>query len=354
MSARLTPTTLAETGFAVLIGAAGAGVASRLGAPMPFLLGAFGASAMAALGRVAVVGISPVLPMGLRNLFVAVIGVAIGAAFSAEFAGRMWDHRFAVLGIPVFVAAALLVNFAIFRRIGGYDRPTAFFAAMPGGLIESIAMGERAGCDARILGLQQFSRIALVITVLPTLFLIFTGEQVGSAAGMTLEGARPGVTGSDALILLGAAIFGQAGGRALRLPAGILVGPLILSALGHLGGWTAAVPPAWLVAAAQVVVGAGLGGRFAGFPPRLLLRTFGLAVLSVTAMLALDAALVLLLAPLTGLPFDVLLISFAPGGVTETALIALSLDANPAFVTMMHVFRIIGTVLAGALVARRL
>ena len=44
--------------------------------------------------------------------------------------------------------------------------------------------------------------------------------------------------------------------------------------------------------------------------------------------------------------FDVMLISFAPGGVTEMALVALSLQASPAFVTLHHIVRILITVIA--------
>ena len=47
-----------------------------------------------------------------------------------------------------------------------------------------------------------------------------------------------------------------------------------------------------------------------------------------------------------------LLISFAPGGVTEMALIALSLQANPALVTAHHIYRIILTVIEMSVIAR--
>ena len=54
----------------------------------------------------------------------------------------------------------------------------------------------------------------------------------------------------------------------------------------------------------------------------------------------------------TGTDFDVLLVSFAPGGVTEMALVALSLSANPAVVTAHHIWRIILTVLEIGVVGR--
>jgi len=63
-------------------------------------------------------------------------------------------------------------------------------------------------------------------------------------------------------------------------------------------------------------------------------------------MTALGLAFAAALARLTGAPADALFVSFAPGGVTEMAIVALSLSANPALVTLHHVLRILLTVLA--------
>jgi membrane AbrB-like protein len=338
--------------LALLIGTIGAAVAKQIGAPMPYLIGAFVATGAFSFSGMTVFGHLPNLPMPVRNLFVAVIGVMIGGSFNPEmFAG--FDQILApIIGVIGFVFVALALNYLIFRRLGGYDRVTAFYSAMPGGLIENIALGEKAGGDAQILSLQQFSRIALVITLIPFLFLIFTGEQVGSAAGISIDTSRAAIGAVDIAILAACGLVGLYGGRAIKLPAAILVGPLILSGGAHYYGLTQVGPPLWAIAVAQVVVGTGLGTRFSGFKGRQIGKAVGLALVSVTAMLVLDVALVLSLQTFMAMPFDVLFISFAPGGVTETSLIALSLNANPVFVTTLHVFRIIVTVVICAVSAK--
>jgi uncharacterized membrane protein AbrB (regulator of aidB expression) len=108
-----------------------------------------------------------------------------------------------------------------------------------------------------------------------------------------------------------------------------------------------------MLSASQIVIGTTLGTRFVGIRPAMLWRGAWLAVLSVGTMLLVGTAMALVLVPLTGEHFDVLLISFAPGGVTEMALIALSLNANPAFVTLHHIYRIVLTVLVIGRVAKR-
>ncbi len=352
MPRQFRPETLLTIALALAIGTCGGIAASLIGTPMPFLLGAFLFSAVASAGGFSLFGVKPDLPLLLRNTFVAVIGVLIGSGFRPDSFDGLDGILLPLACVALFVAAALGMNYLIFRRLGGYDPTTAFYCSMPGGLIESVVMGEKAGADARSVSLQQFSRISLVITALPFIISLRVGETVGSASGVTFEGAV--ADWRDWLVLTVCAVAGLYLGKLLRLPAGVIVGPLILSAAAHLVGLTDAAPPFWVIIVAQVVVGTGLGARFAGFKRRQIGKAVGLAVFSVAAMLLLDAAIVAALRTVLDIPFEVLFIGFAPGGVTETALIALSLDANPVFVTTLHVFRIVITVVGCSLAARLL
>jgi len=352
MMPSIRPNLLLSMALALVIGTVGGTLALIVSAPMPYLIGAFLFSAVASASDLSVRGVKPNLPMPFRNAFVAVIGVMIGGSFHPGVFDNFGVILLPLASLLVFLVLAFVMNYVVFRRIGGYDKPTAFYSSMPGGLIESITMGEKAGADMRVLSLQQFSRISMVITALPFIFLISTGEQVGSAAGVSLATVENAPDLTDLAILAVCGIAGLVGGTAIRLPAGVLVGPLILSAAAHYFGLTDAVPPNWVLSSAQVIVGTGLGARFSGFHYRQIFRPVLLAVLSVSAMLLLDAAIVVALRTVLDIPFDVLFISFAPGGVTETALIALSLNANPVFVTTLHVFRIMITVLGCAIGAK--
>lgn len=327
----------------VLLGALAGWAAHLLGLPLPFLLGPLLASGTVATALPHRLPEGYAFPQVLRLVFIAVIGLMIGAQITPELfaaAGRL------ALSFSLLILFVLLChgyNFWVFRRVGGYDRATAFYAATPGGLFESLAMGEQAGGDLTRLTLQQFMRVILVVTVLPVGLSLWLGAPVGSAGGVTL--AQASVPWTDLPFILLAGLAGHLAGTLLRLPARQLTGPLTVAAALSLTGWFHIDMPQWLVNVAQIVIGTALGMRFTGLSRGLLLRGAGLSCLSVGGMLILAAACALLLHPLLGEPFDVLLISFAPGGVTEMALVALSLQANPAFVTLHHIFRILLTVL---------
>ncbi|WP_306116324.1 MULTISPECIES: AbrB family transcriptional regulator [unclassified Roseovarius] len=321
-----------------------AGVAAeRLGLPLPYLLGPLCLTAAIATALPAYLPDGYAFPNWLRMIFIAVIGLMIGAQVTPELfdnAGRLVASLLALIG---FVFVAIACNYQVFRRIGGYDPATAFYASTPGGLYESLALGEEAGADMPRLILQQFLRIIVVVTVLPIGLSLWLGAPVGSAGGMTL--ARPSVPLELLPLIVLAGGLGIFLGKVLRLPAGQLTGPLVVAAMLSLTGLMPLDIPQWLVNDAQIVIGTALGMRFTGLSRALILRGLGLSLISVGGMLLLAAVLALLLAPLAGEGFDVMLISFAPGGVTEMALVALSLQANPAFVTLHHIVRILITVI---------
>jgi membrane AbrB-like protein len=155
------------------------------------------------------------------------------------------------------------------------------------------------------------------------------------------------------LLIAAAAWAGLMLARVIHLPASQIIGPLILSAALTLTGWVDLHLPFWLIALAQTVIGVSLGMRFRGVTARMLGRTIGLSCLSVGYMLGLGAILSVLLWQMTGLDLIQALLSFAPGGVTEMSLIALSLSAGPALVSLHHVLRILMTVGVLAVLAKR-
>ncbi|WP_438991322.1 AbrB family transcriptional regulator [Lentibacter sp.] len=340
-----------QTAALLVLGLVGALLAEALGLPLPFLLGPLLATALVAVFASARLPAGYAFPANIRVPFIGLIGAVIGAQVTPALLASLHDLLPSLAAMVAFVLLAQGLNYAVFRYIGGYDAPTAFFSGAPGGLIESIAMGEATGAQQPTLIAQQFLRIILVITLVPLGLSLWLGYPVGSASGLSVNtlpvtwAAYP-----QAAVILA---LGLVAGRAMRLPAWQLTGPLLVSAGFALLGAPLALPD-WLVLLAQLVVGASLGMRFAGLDMPTLRRCLWLSLVSIGLMFALAAALAALLIGPTEQPLKTLFITFAPGGVNEMALIALSLQANPAFVTLHHIFRIMVTVLLLGFVAKRL
>ncbi|TNF18606.1 MAG: AbrB family transcriptional regulator [Rhodobacteraceae bacterium] len=339
----------------LLVACAIAGVLAQLAhLPMPWMLGSLIASALLVARTQGGLLQGYRFPMPLRTGFVSMIGVMIGTQVSPDLLDQLADLPLFLAVLAGFIALAHGGNYLIFRRIGGFDRPTAFYSGTPGGLMESILLGESSGADVQVLTIQQFLRIIVVVTAIPTGLSLWLGQPVGSAAGVVPGGPPASVELAELALVIVAGGVGLALARLARLPAGQLTGPLLLVGGLTLAGFVDLHVPFWLIAAAQVVVGASLGLRFRGITAGLLQRSVGLALVSVGYMLILGATIAWGLAQVTGLPFLVLLISFAPGGVTEMSIIALGLATSPALVSLFHVMRILLTVLELMLLSRLL
>lgn len=325
------------------LGVVGGSLADMVGAPLPWLLGGMAATGALAVSGAQPFGLTAAFPMTARLVCVPIIGVLIGSAFTPDVLGAMPGWWPGLLAVALFVPLAHAANYALFRKVGRLDHGTAFFAAMPGGLIEAIELARGSAAHIPTVTVLQFARIAVVVTTVPLVFAAVEGRAVGSAAGESMGGAG-WLTPFDAAILIACAVVGFFGARAIRMPAGQILGPMIATAVAHGTGLTAAAPPALVVSIAQLVIGITLGLRFQGLGSRDLLRFFGLSALSIAMMMALGVLLALPVIWAGSATMALMVLSLAPGGVVEMGLIALSLQASPIFVTAHHLVRIVLTV----------
>jgi uncharacterized protein len=322
----------------LVIATTGGLIARALHVPLGLLLGSLITVGTLAATNRRVMGHAMYLPPRLRMCFVPIIGIAIGGAFTPDIlqqAAAWWPSLLALL---IYLPLLHWIGYHIYKR-AGISPQTAFYGAVPGGLIESVTLGEAAGADVQTLVMLQFLRLILTIVTVPFAFLLLTGHSVGSASGAMLPGTAPDL--SDTLVLTIAAALGAGLGYALRLPGWIITGPILMSAAAHAMALTDAVPPAWLINAVQVIVGAGLGARFTGMQGRAMLVVAGVAILNGMLALALALLAATLLAPLTGEPIAAVFLAYAPGGVAEMSLIALSLQMSVVYVAAHHIARII-------------
>ncbi len=322
------------------LGAVGGALAWWARLPLGFLLGSLVVVGVTAAAGWRPFGRAMLLPARLRFSFVPVIGVAIGGAFTPAVAQEALGWGPSLLALCVFVPTAHGIGYFIYRR-GGLARVDAFFGAVPGGLIESVQLGEEAGADVRLLTVLQFLRLILTIISVPMMFWALTGTPVGSASGAQMVGADAPLGLWEVAVLIAAGLVGVAMGRLLRLPGWIITGPILVSSLVHGLGWVEGVPPGWLVAVTQVVLGTGLGARFAGVDRGMLLRAGRLAVGNGVAALTLAFGFAQGLHLWVGEPVAAVFLAFAPGGLAEMSLIALSLQMSVIYVTAHHVARIV-------------
>ncbi len=320
--------------LAALIGVPSALMASWLGMPLPWMLGP-----MLGCGVAALAGARVSAPGWLRPLVMPIIGVMLGSGFHPEILDHMFTWTGTLLMLPLFLLVATAVSFTFYRVVGGYDPVTAFFSAAPGGLNDMVLMGGEAGGDETKIALAHALRVFLVISAIALVFAVALNIRAvrgpGSWVGLN------DLSLSDIVLLTACAILGILLGKALRLPARQMFGPMLLSAAAHLTGIVTVPPPTLLVIISQITIGTMLGCRFAGISLKTMGRDLVLGLVATLLLLGVTTVFAALLGPLTGTSLSQGVLAFSPGGLTEMSLLALSMHQDVAYVSTSHIARIV-------------
>ncbi|MFC4175485.1 AbrB family transcriptional regulator [Microvirga sp. GCM10011540] len=326
---------------ALLIGTLGGWVFVRLGLPLPWMLGSMTACTLAALLRAPIAA-----PAAVRPPMTMVIGVMLGAGFTPQVIESATHWLPTLLGLAGFVVVSGAACVAYFRRVAGFDVPTAYFSGMPGGLVEMVIVGEDKGGDARTIALVHSARILLVVLTLPFLIWLTSGVSVGARPQFGVSVFEtPWI---DEVWLVATAVVGGLVGHYLRLPARLLLGPMLVSAAVHVLGWTRFVPAVEVVTVAQLVLGTTIGCRFAGLAPREIIRILVLSLGSTVILLAITFAFAAGVSRISSYDRVTLLLAYSPGGLAEMSLVALSLGIEVAFVAAHHIIRVFLVMIAAA------
>jgi membrane AbrB-like protein len=334
---------LGRIGISYVVALAGGLMFSLFGLPLAWLLGPLSLSLVAtALNR-------PLeRPKFLQLPMRAMLGVAIGASFTPELLPKVGGMVGSLVLLVPYTAIVTFAGTVFLERIAGFDRPTAFFSAAPGGLADMAIMSSDAGADARKVTLVQASRVLMIVFIVPFWLQFVAGQPIGQGAPRSPPISQ--LTLMDAGVICVLAWAGWLIATRIGLLGASMVGPLILSGLVHGFGLTTVKVPLEILVLAQMTLGIMIGGYFIGVTLRefVTVLSWGLAFASMLLLLA--AAAALLVAQITGLDSTALLLSYSPGGQNEMNLLALILGIDVAVVALHHLLRVSMVVIGAQLV----
>lgn len=336
---------LVPLGLAIGPGILG-GIAFRaMTLPLPWMLGPVCVVTVLALS-----GIKVRVQYLLREPMVILIGVMLGSSFTPHALQDAREYAVSMTMLALYVVFTVALLILYFRKVGGYDFATCYFASIPGGLMEMVVMGSQMGGDDRKIFLAHGTRILLVVITIPLWFRLVEGYVPEGGLGVgsnTVPLSQFALF--DGLILAACGVIGFFSGKLLHLPAYRFTGPLIASAVAHLTQITLSKPPAELIVLAQIILGSSLGCRYVGVRLREIAGT--LKVSFGSALLLMGCAVIFSYGIhwVTGFKSEALLLSLSPGGLVEMTLIALALGIDVAFITIHHLVRIVLAVVVAPL-----
>ncbi len=332
-----------NTGFAFVVAALGVVVFKLLDLPLPWLLGPIFACLIAALAGVPMAGFKP-----LNDAMRTVLGVAVGATMTpaviATFPG-MWPT---LLLVPVMVLAIGVTGVPYFRRVWGYDFPTAYYSTMPGGLQDMLVFGEEAGGKVRTLSLIHATRVMVIVVALPFILKGIWDADLSNPPGAPLVS----VPWQELLLMVLCAGVGWWGAKRIGMFGASILGPLIVTAIAAMAGVLENRPPAEAIWAAQFFIGMTIGSKYAGITMAEVKRDVVAGLGFCGLLIVLTLIFVEFIYQLGLAPGQEALLAFAPGGQAELTVLALIVGADVAFVVAHHVLRIFVVILGAPLAAR--
>ena len=134
-----------------------------------------------------------------------------------------WPVFLGVVALTVTASTAIGWTMSRLRIIHG---TTAVWGMMPGAAMVMMVMAEAYGADFRLVAFMQYLRVVLVAAAASIVALLFV--HGGSGSGGFTTGLFPPLDPAQLAATAAIALVGGALGIATRLPAGVLLGPLLL------------------------------------------------------------------------------------------------------------------------------
>jgi len=317
----------------IVISAGLAALLLWLHAPAPLMLGPLIAGIVVASN-----GGKPRMPLSAFVISQGIIGCMIARMVPLSIVGDILAHwQLFTVGVLAVIGASLLLGWGM-TRLRLLPGTTALWGISPGAASVMTIMSESYGADIRLVAFMQYLRVVMVAGVAALVAKMFgvTAPQ-GADAVAWFPDVKWVLFGET----LAVAVVGTVIARALRIPAGAMMVPLVLCiVLAHVGLMTVELPP-WALAVSFAFIGWNIGLRFTRplllYVARMLPRVAACAAV----LIALCGVVAWLMVVTIGVDPLTAYLATSPGGVDSIAIIAASTNCDVSFVMAMQTVRLL-------------
>jgi membrane AbrB-like protein len=282
----------------------------------------------------------------------AVAGVSLGAYLQSDALRAVAGSLVPVLLVSAGTLGLSLAAGAILARTTPLDPPTAALGMIAGGASGIVGMSGELGADDRLVAFMQYLRVLVVVLLTPIGIAVFFGGEHGGGAAPPPSAGLLGAWWQWALTAVLALAGAWAAGR-LRVTAGVLLGPMILTGAVVLPGLVDGFAvPDLLGQTAFALIGLQVGLRFTPATVRLLGRLTGPVLLAIAGLLVASFGLAILLDLTTSATLLDAYLATTPGGLYAVLAVAYGAGADTTFIVAVQSLRVVAMVLLAPLAVR--
>lgn len=259
-----------------------------------------------------------------------------------------WHVMLFATVLTVLLSAAVGLGLV---RFGGIAGSTAAWGTSPGAASAMVAMSEDYGADSRVVATMQYVRVVCVVMIGAMVSRII-GVEGGATEAHSADVALKGMNLLNFALSLAVIVFGVL--VANKIPAGALMGPLLIGGALQLSGLLQITLPGWMLTLAYASIGAYVGLRFDRPTIAYVWRRLPAMILGSLILIVLCALSAWLIAVMLDKDYLSVYLATSPGGLDAMAIIAIDTHSDVGFVLAMQTLRLVGVVLTGAFLARQI
>jgi membrane AbrB-like protein len=297
-------------------------------------------------------GAKPVKLPGIANRVAqACVGVLIGALVQPSAVRSLASDWLVVLASVLATLVLSLIGGLLLGLHRDLDPVTGSFALIAGGASGLTAISKDLGADQRVVAVVQYLRVLVIVIAMPA---VAAALPAGSADTGRVNTANTPLWG-DLLFTTGCMLVGVYLSRFPKIPAGALLGPMLLAAvLAGTGLSHGATVPGAVAQVAYAVIGLQIGLSFTRESLRSVSRILPLALTLVVAMIAATAAVGIPLLRLAGASWLDGYLATTPGGLYAVLATATTTGADTTLILTVQVLRLLVMLLLAPLIAQLL
>lgn len=278
----------------------------------------------------------------------AVIGCLIARGLPASILGDLQKDWLLFLVVILLVVAVSTSTGWLLARSQVLPGTTAIWGASPGGATAMILMSDAYGADMRLVAFMQYTRVVFVATLASVVSALWTAGVGGMPAVVWF----PPVDWPAFAETLAVGVVGAVVARRLRVPAGALLGPLVLGCVLQGFGLVKIELPHWLLAMSYAMVGWTVGLRFTRDILVHAARAVPMLAAAVLLLVVLCGGLAAMLVLAVGVDPLTAYLATSPGGMDTVAIIAATSNVNVPFVMAMQACRLVVVLMASPALTR--
>lgn len=281
----------------------------------------------------------------------ALVGATIGGLVSLGTLLRLGSDAPSIIGVTAGTLLISVLAGRLFALRQDVSPTTGVFALIAGGASGVIASARDLGADDRVVTIVQYLRVLLVLLAMPLVATVFF-RPGAEAASLDLPKTRWLASLAFTAIAAGAGVLV---GRFLRVPAGAVLGALVVAVAVSVSGTLGAVRvPVALENLGYALIGVQVGLRFTRASLRSITRMLPVVVALIALVIAACAGMGVVLSELSDVDRLTAYLATTPGGLFAVLAIAASTGSDVTYVLAVQVIRVFAMLLVAPLLARML